>query len=133
MINDDDQDLAAQYSARGVPTEWQEITPPTFANAFRLHYRALPSPDPDGPPSAGRDEAELLIHDPIQALRDGGVIGDEYDEEGRPIVPRISTMVVNHEKTLKRFIMHAFVAVSNNPRTVGITIVKEEKPEPPLD
>jgi hypothetical protein len=129
MIDGDD-DMAAEYSERGVPTEWEDITPPTFDRAFRLHYRALPSPDPDGPPSAGKDDAELLIHDPVQALRDGGLISEEYDDEGRPILPRISTMVVNHEKTLRRFIMHAFVAVSKNPRTIGITIVKEEKPEP---
>jgi hypothetical protein len=34
---------------------------------------------------------------------------------------------VNHEKTLNRFIMHAMVVSSTNPRTVGITIAKEEE------
>jgi hypothetical protein len=130
----DDQDLAAEYSARGIPTEWQDITPETFGHSFRLHYRAYQSPDPDAPPSAARDEAERFLHDPVQALIDGHIIPDEgLDDQGRRRLPRISTMVVNHERTLKRFIMHAFVAVSNNPHTVGITIVKEEKPEPPLD
>ncbi|HEX2195260.1 MAG TPA: hypothetical protein VHK63_09935 [Candidatus Limnocylindria bacterium] len=128
MINGDD-DLAAAYSARGVPTDWIDLTFDNIAPAFRLYYRALPSPDPDAAPSAGKDEAELLLHDPVAALRAGGIIGEEVDDAGRPVLPRIATMVVNHEKTLKRFVMHAFVTVSNNPHTIGITIVKEEKQE----
>jgi hypothetical protein len=127
---DDDHDLTAEYSARGVPTGWQDITPDSFAAAFRLHYRALPSPDPEGEPLAGKEDAELLIHDPVRALIEGGVIDEEFDDEGHRVLPRISTMVVNHDQTLKRFRMHAFVAVSTNPHTIGITIVKEEKPEP---
>ena len=48
-------------------------------------------------------------------------------------MPRISTIVVNHEKTLNRFIMHATAVASTNPKTVGLTIVKEdaEAPEAP--
>ena len=131
MIDDGDDDLAAQYSERGVPTEWEEITPEAFRRSFKLHYRAYQSPDPAAPPSAARDEAETFLHDPVEALIEGGIIPDEgLDDQGRRRLPRISTMIVNHEKTLKRFIMHAFVAVSKNPHTVGITIVKEEKPEP---
>jgi hypothetical protein len=134
MTNGDDYDLAAEYSARGVPSEWEEITPPTFRQAFKLYYRAYQSPgQEEGRTDEGR-EAEKLIHDPVDALIEGGLIPDEgFDEEGQRRLPRISTMVVNHEKSLRRFIMHAFVAVSNNPHTIGITIVKEEKPEPPLD
>jgi hypothetical protein len=133
-MTDGDHDLAAEYSARGIPTAWEEITPPTFSNKFRLLYRAYQSPgDEEGRSDEGR-EAERFLHEPAQALIDDGILPDEgLDEHGRRRLPRISTMVVNHEQTLRRFIMHAFVAVSNNPHTVGITIVKEEKPEPPLD
>jgi hypothetical protein len=127
MIEGDEHPLAREYRARGVPTEWEEITPPTFAEEFRLIYRALPSPDQKSGSYPGQDEAEELIHDPVKALRAAHLIGEqEFDESGQEILPRISTMVVNHEKTLNRFIMHAFVALSNNPRTIGITIVKEE-------
>ena len=138
---DEAQRLEAAYSERGVPTEWQEITPETFQRSFRLHYRAYQSPGLDGERTAAEIDAERFIHDPVQALIDDGLIPDEgVDDEGRRRLPRISTMVVNHEKTLRRFIMHAFVAVSKNPHTIGITIVKEEEPapheqppEPPLD
>ncbi len=116
-----ERELQAAYEERGVPTDWQELTPETMAPAFRLWFKALRSP---GNPLGGIDpdsEAERLIHDPVPALREAGVLPDT-DE-----TPRISTMVVNHEKTLKRFIMYAMVVVSANPSTVGITIVKEER------
>jgi hypothetical protein len=122
MMEEDRDPLLPEYEARKVPTDWQELTPETMAPAFRLWFKALRSPsdhhgviDPDS-------EAERLIHDPVPVLREAGVLPD-LDE-----VPRISTMVVNHEKTLKRFIMYATVLVSTNPSTVGITIVKEELP-----
>ena len=119
----DDDTLKDMYSSRGVPTDWQELTPDTMAPAFRLWFRALPSPKSDF--VEGSDYAEWLIHDPVGALQDSGLIprADEDAEE-----PRVSTMVVNHEKTLNRFIMYALVLVSTNPKTVGITIVKEEAP-----
>ena len=110
-----DDDLAARYLERGVPTDWQELTPEAMAPAFRLWFRALPSPSSG---HTGAAEAELLIHDPLSALRDAKIVSDEEE-------PRISTHVVNHEKTLNRFIMYAFAVVSTNPKTVGITIVKE--------
>lgn len=112
-----DDELIARYMDRGVPSEWQEMTPANMAPAFRLWYRALPSPKSE---FQGGDEAEALVHDPVTALREGGILGSEEE-------PRISTMVVNHEKTLNRFIMHAMVVVSTNPHTVGITIAKEEE------
>jgi hypothetical protein len=71
----------------------------------------------------GHEDAELLVHDPVKALRKGNINVDDD--------VRISTTVVNHEKTLCRFIMHASVVVSTNPRTVGITIWKEEAAEDP--
>jgi hypothetical protein len=119
----DDETLKEIYSRRGVPTDWQELTPDTLAPAFKLWYRALPSPKSDF--ADGSEYAELLIHDPVAALRDCGLIpsAEEDAEE-----PHISTMVVNHEKTLNRMIMFAMVVVSTNPKTVGITIVKEEAP-----
>jgi hypothetical protein len=120
----DDNTLKEMYVSRGVPTKWQELTPDVMAPAFRLWFRALPSPKADF--MDGFEYAEWLIHEPLAALRDSGVIpATEADHEE----PRISTMVVNHEKTLNRFIMYAFVLVSTNPKTVGITIVKEEAPE----
>jgi hypothetical protein len=116
----DDEDLAhlqAKYQERGVPTEWQDMTPDTMAPAFRMYYRALPSP---GNNVEGAADAEELIHDPLTALRRAGLISEDED-------PHISTLVVNHEKTLNRFIMYASVIVSTNPSTVGITIAKEEE------
>jgi hypothetical protein len=111
-----DEELQAAYRERGVPSEWREMTPETMAPAFRLWFRALPSP---GSEVEGWEEAELLIHQPLVALRQAGIL-PESDEE-----PHISTMVVNHEKTLQRFIMYAFVVASTNPSTVGITLIKE--------
>ena len=120
----DDDTLREMYSSRGVPTDWQELTPDTLAPAFKLWFRALPSPKSDF--AEGSEYAEWLIHDPVAALRDSGLIPSAEED---PEEPHISTMVVNHEKTLKRFIMYAMVVVSTNPKTVGITIVKEEAPE----
>jgi hypothetical protein len=113
--------LQEGYAERGVPTpEWVEITPDVMAPSYHLYFRALKSPkgDPDG----DKGLAERLIHDPVAALREQGVdIGDD---------PRVSTMVVNHERTLERHIVFAMVLVSTNPNTVGITLAKEEyKPE----
>jgi hypothetical protein len=119
----DDDTLKDIYSARRIPTKWQELTPDSLAPAFRLWYRALPSPKMHF--VDGSEYAEQLIHDPVAALRDSGLIPSAQED---PEEPHISTMVVNHEKTLNRFIMYAMVVVSTNPKTVGITIVKEEAP-----
>jgi hypothetical protein len=122
-----DDELIAMYEERGIPTAWEPITPPAMAPAFQLWFRALPSPksrDLSGAPQAlkdAADQAELLIHRPLDALKQAGIAVDNQT--------RISTLVVNHEKTLERFIMHATVVVSTNPHTVGITIVKEEAEE----
>jgi hypothetical protein len=118
----DEEDLAklkANYHARSIPTGWQDITPEVMAPAFRMHFRALPSP---GNNVEGAADAEELIHDPLTALRKAGLVSEDED-------PHISTLVVNHEKTLNRFIMYASVIVSTNPSTVGITIAKEEEEE----
>ena len=114
-----DEELVSRYKARGIPTEWQELTPEAMRPAFRLFFRALPSPSMQ---VEGAADAELLIHDPLTALREAGILPDDGHE------PSISTFVVNHEKTLNRFVMYASVAISTNPHTVGITIVKEEEP-----
>lgn len=111
-----ENDLGPRYQERGIPTPWEEITPETMAPAFRLWYRALPSTTGG---YTGSDEMERLIKNPRAALREAGIISDEE--------PHISTMVINHEKTLERFICYAMVVVSTNPSTVGITIVKEEE------
>jgi hypothetical protein len=119
----DDDTLKDLYSSRGVPTDWQEITPEAMAPAFKLWFRALPSPKSEF--VDGSAYAEWLIHDPIAALRDSGLIPRAEDDAE---APHVSTMVVNHEKTLNRFIMYAVVLVPTNPKTIGITIVKEEAP-----
>ena len=113
-----DDELISRYRERGIPTEWQELTPQAMRPAFRLYFRALPSPSLE---YEGSRDAELLIHDPLTALREAGIISDDAD-------PHISTFVVNHEKTLNRFVMYASVTISTNPHTVGITIVKEAEP-----
>jgi hypothetical protein len=112
-----DEEVLAQYRERGIPTEWQEMTPPTMAPAFRVWYRAYPSTKM---PLDAAAEADELIHDPLTALRNAGIVSTDE-------VPHISTMVVNHEKTLNRLVMHAIVVASTNPDTVGITIAKEEE------
>jgi hypothetical protein len=114
MMSDDEQ-LIARYQERGIPTEWQELTPDAMAPAFRLYFRAMPSPSIQ---YEGAQEAEEFIHDPLTALRKAGIVPEDE-------TPSISTTVVNHEKTLMRFIMYAMVSVSTNPHTVGIQIVKE--------
>jgi hypothetical protein len=115
LPEEEQQTLLGAYERRSVPTEWQEITPPSIADAFRIYHRALPSPSAD---FTRLGDAEELIHNPIAALRRAGIIqGDE--------VPRISTMVVNHQEGLERFIMSATVIASTNPTTVGIMIAKE--------
>lgn len=121
----DDEELISIYASRGIPTEWQDMTPDAMAPAFRMWYRALPSPSIDYP---GAEDAELLIHDPLTALRQAGIVPEQADDED---VPDISTFVVNHQHTLNRMVMHASVVVSNNPHTVGITIVKEPVPKHP--
>ncbi|MGZ6140533.1 MAG: hypothetical protein ACXWLA_07645 [Myxococcaceae bacterium] len=115
-----DEDLEAVYEERGVPTDWMEMTPEAMAPAFRMYFRALPSA---GTNRIGHEDAELLIKDPLTALRNARI--DDTPILGPEETPRISTMVVNHEKTLNRFIMYATVVVSTNPSTVGITLVKE--------
>ncbi len=114
-----DEELAELYERRGVPTEWVEITPEVMSRAYHLYFRALKSPS--GDPAGAKGFAERLIHDPVAALREQRVdIGDD---------PRVSTMVVNHERTLERSIVYAMVLVSTNPNTVGITLAKEEYKE----
>jgi hypothetical protein len=117
----DDEQVISIYQSRGIPTEWEELTPEVMRPAFRLYFRALPSPSIDYP---GAADAEELIHDPLTALRKAGLLPKEDDR-----LPTISTFVVNHEHTLKRMVMYASVTVSTNPHTVGITIVKEPVPE----
>lgn len=123
-----DDELRLRYKERGIPTDWQELTPDQMRPAFRLFYRALPSPSME---VEGSDDAELLIHDPLAALREARIVSEAGEERILPAdaeEPSISTFVVNHEKTLNRWVMHASVAVSTNPHTVGITIVKEAVP-----
>jgi hypothetical protein len=89
----------------------------------------MPSPKAE---AEGSDDAERFIHDPLTELRNAQVITDGVEETLLPAdgdEPSISTLVVNHEKTLNRYVMHAFVAVSTNPHKVGITILKEAAPE----
>jgi len=116
MLSDDD--LAALYAERGVPTEaWEDVTPDVMREAFYMYFRALRSPSWETDlPEGERGEAEDLIHNPLKYLRAQTV-------NGRPIIgpdetPHISTMVLNHEKTLERFIMFVTVVASTNPSTV---------------
>lgn len=132
-----DEELAELYAGRGVPTDWIDITPEEMGPAYSLHWKAFKSPsanldgtdefwratrDPDGEPNGLPDEAEELIHDPVMALRKANLLSDDA-------TPHVSTMVVNHERTLKRSIVYAMVLVSKNPNTVGITLAKEEYKE----
>lgn len=120
-MNEEEQMARLQeaYAERKVPSPWMEITPEVMRPAYHLYFRALKSPS--GDPDGAKGLAERLIHDPVAALREQGVeVGPE---------PHVSTMVVNHERTLERFIVYAMVLVSENPNTVGITLAKEEYKE----
>jgi hypothetical protein len=126
MLTDDD--LAELYRERGVPTpNWVDITPDVMGDAFRMYFRALKSPGGETDLVEGeRGEGEDLIHDPVRYLRTQKV-------NGKPIIgedetPHISTMVLNHEKTLNRFVMYVTIVASTNPSIVGIIIAKEEEP-----
>jgi hypothetical protein len=138
-----DEELAELYAERGVPTEWVDITPAEMGPAYTLHWKAFQSPsfnrdgtdefwralrDPEGEAHGLPDDAEELIHNPVKALRKARLISEDGP------TPHISTMVVNHERTLERAIVYAMVLVSTNPNTVGITLAKEEYKEkdPPL-
>lgn len=116
MEEEDQEKLRGAYDRRAIPTEWQEITPLSISEGFRIYHRALPSPSAD---FTGTGEAEELLHNPIAALRGAGIIPRDGE------IPRISTMVVNHQEGLERFIMSATVIASTNPSTVGIMIAKE--------
>jgi len=118
LLDELNRRIAEIYESRGIPTQWDDVTPEPMRPAFSVHFRALPSPQSGYP---GWDEAELLIHDPLTALRNAGLIPDGE-------TPDISTFVVNHQHTLNRMVMYATVTISNNPHTVGITIVKEPLP-----
>jgi len=129
-----DDDLAQRYEERGIPTEWRDITPDEMAPAYRLYWKGFKSPsgnldgtdefwrairDPDGESLGPPDDGEELIHNPVKALRKAGLISVEDPP------PHISTLIVNHHKSLERFIVYAMVLVSQNPSTVGMTLVKE--------
>jgi hypothetical protein len=123
MLTDDQ--LAELYEQRGIPMpNWRVVTPPEMEEGFTYYFRAFSSPGshmPDAP------EAEELLHDPIRALRKQEIEGGGHII-GEGETPHISTMVVNHDKTLNRFVMGVTVVASTNPSTVGITIVKDEAP-----
>ena len=113
------QEIAEIYELRRIPTDWHEVTPHRHADPFGVHFRALPSPASELP---GADEAELLIHDPLTALKKAGI------QNGGDELPDISTFVVNHQHTLNRMVMYASVTISKNPHTIGIMLVKEPLP-----
>ncbi|MDP9273620.1 MAG: hypothetical protein M3O93_08890 [Chloroflexota bacterium] len=124
MLTDDD--LAKLYQGLGLPMEkWRVVTPPEMAEYFRYYFRAFPSPGSNFP---GAKDGEELLHDPIRALRKQEVEDTDEHIIGPDEWPHISTMVVNHDKTLNRFVMGVTVVASTNPSTVGMTFVKAEAP-----
>jgi hypothetical protein len=54
-------------------------------------------------------ESEYFIHKPTLAMRNGGVEGIEGGVHGFPARPRVTTLVLNHERTLARAITKALV------------------------
>ena len=54
-------------------------------------------------------ESEYFIHKPHLAMRDGGVEGIVGGVRGFPARPRVTTLVLNHERTLARAITKALV------------------------
>jgi hypothetical protein len=54
-------------------------------------------------------EAEWFLHKPHRAMAEGGVQGIVGSVAGFPANPRIATLVINHERTLAKFITRALV------------------------
>lgn len=69
-------------------------------------------------------EAEYFIHKPARAMT-GRVEGIEGTVSGMPDDPSISTLVLNHERTLARWITRSLVV--EDGRAAGQIIHKEEE------
>lgn len=63
-------------------------------------------------------DCELIIHDPLKSLIDAGVI--------KPGRWRVTTHVLNHERTLSKW--HLFVTATVSPGAVGLSLYKVAPP-----
>jgi len=102
------------------PTGWIEvdlsaIKPGEDELPFRLVVNRFKS---------SSDDAERFIHDPRGYFQATG--------EGVPALQHVaddwhvSTFIINHHRTLSRVHVYAMAAVSDEEKTVGVTIYKKE-------
>jgi hypothetical protein len=117
--------------------------PPDDTPGFN-EWREVPDPFGDGLAPGGQvplimaakfnsssRQAEILIHDPVNALRGTDhSISLNVDSQVTAILDdpelRISTFVVNHERTLARRIIRAKAVLDEDGRSVGLTLHKQE-------
>lgn len=111
------------YAVEGF-NHWDDITPPVFEDEDTPEGR-MPRLLAAKFESSTR-EAEIFIHDPIATLggeADGITSAMAADE--LPPDPYITTIVINHHRTLAYRIIRATAMVDDE--SIGITIHKEEK------
>jgi hypothetical protein len=73
-------------------------------------------------------QAEIFIHDPVNALLaiDDSIVTNASLDPEFLRTARISTFVVNHERTLAKKVIRAVVLVDET--SVGVTVHKQEPP-----
>lgn len=108
--------------------EWQPVDIPAFRageyeQPFEIHSIALTS---------SSRQSEVFIHDPIRALTGQSEGVDSWTEDGfsgEPLLreepPRITTLVVRHERTLEHRIIRA-MALTDDDGSVTLTVHKQE-------
>jgi hypothetical protein len=117
--------------------------PPDDSPGFN-EWREVPDPFGDGLVPGGQvplimvakfnsssRQAEILIHDPVNALKGTDhSITLSVDSQVTAILDdpalRISTFVVNHERTLARRIIRAKAVLDEDGTSVGLTLHKQE-------
>lgn len=98
-------------------SEWVELglhglAAPEAVVPFRLLAKRFKSSSTD---------SERFIHDPLQVLTEQPV----FKDAGVDLRWRVTTFVVNHQRTLSRIYMFAMVVVAPEEQTVAVTIYKQ--------
>lgn len=105
---------------------WDDITPPVFEDdetPREQRIRLLAAKF-----ESSSREAEIFLHDPIATLVDGeskGIGSVIRDRSELPPDPYITTLVINHHRTLAKKIIRATALIDDE--SIGITIHKERR------
>jgi hypothetical protein len=103
---------------------WDDVTPPVFEDADTPEHQRVRLLAAKFESSSR--EAEIFIHDPLATLVDGearGISSVIKDRSDLPPDPYITTLVINHHRTLSHRVIRATAMVDDE--SVGITIHKE--------